>query len=284
MPPLLAVGQRAETPYTFNRLLLSIYSVEELCYLFKTNPFILDDKILDRKLINWLEKSCHLKELAAKLSLILKKSKNAEEFVMAIIEYTGYLQPDEISRIRTVFQGNIGVNDYEKEVSRADFLLNSGKYQMAILEYGRILLNVPYGERLISGRIYHNRGVALARLFLFAQAKESFLKAYELNNSPESGRAYLLSVRLSVDEIEYIRFIAAPAPPIISLSDLSLEVEHIYNQAVSVYNETEEKLLLDELILDKEMGDGNSYKEKIEKFCLGAQKKYRTAVNTAVTV
>ncbi|MCL2718085.1 MAG: hypothetical protein FWE14_04820 [Lachnospiraceae bacterium] len=275
MPPLLTVGHRAPTPYIFNRLLVSVYSIEELCYLFKTNPFILDSGVLDRRLTAWLAEACGLPDLAKSLEIILKKSKSPEEFIMTILEYAGYLSPGEINRIADIFNGNIGLNDYEKEINRADFLLNSGKYQRARHEYDRILMNIPAGERLLSGRLYHNRGVTMARLFLFEQAAESFLKAYELSNSPESGRAYLASIRLNMDEVDYIRFISEHP----SFHDFSLEVEHIYNQAMSVYNETDAKIELDELILDKAMGNGNSYNTGIEFMIKEAKKKYCNAVD-----
>ena len=272
--PLLTLGRRAPVPYTFRRLLLAVYSVEELCYLFKTNPFILDPAIIDRKLVTWLEKACDLPDLAENLKAILKKSKDPAEFVMAIVNYTGYLTPDEINLIADIFKGNMGLSDYEKEIGRADFLLNSGKYQRALLEYERILMNMPTGERFISGRIYHNRGVALSRLFLFASAAESFLKAYELNDRPESGRAYLASIRLNTDEVEYIRFISEHP----SFYDFSLEVEHIYNQAMNGYNETDAKQELDDLLLDKAMGSGDSYDVGVEKVVAEAKRRYRAAV------
>jgi len=274
--PLLAVGERASAPYTFSRLLISIYSVEELCYLFKTNPFILDANIVDKRLILWLEKECGLGELAEDLLKVYKKNKGAEEFVKVILEYTGYLNQDEIDRVCGVFRGNVGLTDYEMELNRADFLLGSGKYQRARHEYDRILMGLPEGERVISSRVYHNRGVSLSRLFLFEQAAVDFLKAFEFGGRPESGRAYLLCIRLSMDEMDYIRFIAeVPA-----FHDFSLEVEHIYNQVMNRYNESDGKMQIDDLILDKAMGKGNSYNTGIDRLISEAKKNYRSFVET----
>ncbi|MCL2253294.1 MAG: hypothetical protein FWC09_02525 [Lachnospiraceae bacterium] len=272
--PLLTVGQMAKAPYIFSRLLLSIWSVEELCYLFKTNPFILDKSILDRRLVTWLEGQCGLPDLAKKLNGLLKKSENTEEFVMAIIDYTGYLNDEEAKRVAEILKGNIGLSDYEKEINNADFLLKSGKFQRAKYEYDRIILTIPLSERAFLSRVYHNRGIALAKLFHFEEASAGFLSAFELSQNPESGRAYLISMRLFLDEIDYIRLISdRPA-----FHDFSLEVEHIYNQAVSVYNETDAKHTLDELILDKELGNGNSYHREIDRMIREAKQSYRFAV------
>jgi hypothetical protein len=273
LPPLLTTGARAETPYTFHRLLLKIWSVEELCYLFKTNPFILDSSIIDRKLITWLETSCDLPELAHDLTSLLKKNPTAEDFVMMIINNTCYLTTEETNRIAEILNGNIGLSEYEKAINRADFLLGNGKYQLARREYDRLLLTIPSGERVISGRIHHNRGVALARMFMFEQAALSFLSAYELNSSPESGRAYLSCIRLDLDEAEYIKFIAEKP----AFRDFSLEVEHIYKEALNDYNETDIKHALDELILDKAMGNGNSYYSGVEQKIAAMKQEYRTA-------
>jgi tetratricopeptide (TPR) repeat protein len=234
--PLLATGTLAPTPYDFPRILLRVWSVEELCYLFKTNPFILDASILDRSLIAWLDNACQLPELARELAAIQRRNPKAvSEFVGAILRYTNYLNEEESLRIEEILAGNINVSAYEKEINRADFLLENGKYQHARQTYESILTIIPDGERLLSARIYHNRSVALARMFMFEQAAAGFLTALEMNGSPESGRSYLACIRLTMSEAEYIRFLGErPA-----FHDFSLEIEHIYIQALKDYNGTD---------------------------------------------
>ena len=178
---------------------------------------------------------------------------------------------EESARIFDVLAGNIGLSDYEREVNNADFLLTSGKFKRARAEYDRIILTIPAGERILRGRLLHNRGVALARLLMFDLAAESFREAFALNAEPESGRAYLTAIRLKMEEVDYIQFISEhPA-----FHDLSLEVEHIYNQAVSVYNETDIKIAIDELILDKARGNGNSYYSGIDRMIEEMKQEYR---------
>ena len=240
--PLLATGRRAAEAYVFNRLLIKIWSYEELCYLLKTNPFILDAGIMDRKLIGWLGTSCDLGDLAAALNALLKKKGSPVEFVRSVVEYGAYLTDDEMARISTVLEGDSAMTTYEREISRADFLHKSGKHRLALQEYERILLGLPQGERTLSAKVLHKRGVCLAHLFMFERSAESFLSAYEKSGSADSGRAYLMSMRLSMGDVEYIRFIAErPA-----MHDFSLEIEHIYIQAMNDYNETDEKYALDE--------------------------------------
>jgi len=245
-PPLLATGRRAAEAYVFSRLLIQIWSYEELCYLFKTNPYILDAAIIDRKLVNWLGTSCDLGELAAALNVLLKKKAGTREFVNCIIEYGAYLNADERALINEVLVEDNAALSYEREISCADFLHKSGKHQLALQEYERILLSLPQGERALSAGVLHKRGVCLAHLFMFEQSAASFLSAYERNGSADSGRAYLMSIRLSMGDVEYIRFIAERP----SLHDFSLEIEHIYIQAMNDYNETDEKHAIDEAAAD----------------------------------
>jgi tetratricopeptide (TPR) repeat protein len=249
--PLQAMGALAATPYDFPRILLRVFSVEELCYLFKTNPFILDATILDRSLIAWLAESCELPELARELAMIQRRNPSGvSEFVGAILHYTCYLTAEENEQIKKILDGNINVSAYEKEINRADFLLEKGKYQYARQTYESILNIIPEGERLLSARIYHNRSVALARMFMFEQAAAGFLTAYEMNGRPESGRSYLASIRLSLSEAEYLRFIGErPA-----FHDFSLEIEHIYIQALKGYNETDKQEKQQDDSLEKTIG------------------------------
>jgi tetratricopeptide (TPR) repeat protein len=272
--PILATTKRAPVPYTFPRLLFRIWSAEELCYLFQTNPFILDTAIIDRKLVNWLGEECALPELARELDALLgRRPGDAAAFVAAIFDYVNYLTAEESQRIAEIMQGNIDLSECEREMNRADFLLSKGKWQAARREYERILLILPEGERLLLARAHHGCGVALARLFMFEQAATSFLTAYELSGRPESGRAYLACIRLKSSDAEYIRFVAERP----SFEDFSLEVEHIYNQALSDYNETDEKLALDDLILDKAMGNGSTYYSGVEGLVENIKQDYRTA-------
>ncbi|MDR2546972.1 MAG: hypothetical protein LBC96_05600 [Lachnospiraceae bacterium] len=281
--PILAVGRVAALPFHLERLILRIWSVEELCHLFKTNPFILDETILDRRLVAWLESECDLPELAGKLSLLLKKNGGVEAFVNTIIEYTGFLTAEEIERVNNVLHGNADLTDYEMEINRADFLLSCGKYQLAWREYERILSLLPQGagefllpSRSLLSRVLHNKGIALARLFMFKQAAASFLLAYERGGAVESGRAYLIATRLGMSDVEYISFIAER--PI--FRDFSLEVEHIYIQAANDYNGTEEKRNLDDLIFDPGISDGSDRRRAIDQLVAAARHTYNTSQST----
>ncbi len=272
--PLLCVGRYAENPYYFQKLCISIWSVEELCYLFKTNPFILDRDIVDKKLVEWLETECGLDELGVKLHNLFHKANSVSLFVMTILEYVNYCTPAEQKQIAEILQSNVGLNENEKKKKRGDFLLKSGKYLMALQEYDYILDALPKGELVISGPVCHNRGVAYAKLFLFDRAAESFLSAYEISGSEESGIQYLAAVRQMLKDDEYIRFIADQP----QFYNLSLQVEHLVEQATGRFEETRENRMLFALQMYKEEGNVNSYYEEIDKITAEIKQQYRDSV------
>ena len=54
-PVILCLGKRAEIPYCIPVSGINVYSVEELCYFFGENAFLLDDGIINKHLVEWLE-------------------------------------------------------------------------------------------------------------------------------------------------------------------------------------------------------------------------------------
>jgi tetratricopeptide (TPR) repeat protein len=268
------VGKYADTPYHFSKLCIYIHSAEELCYLFKTNPFILDQDIVDRNLAEWLEKECGLTELGRKLHGLFHKASSISLFVSAILEHVNYCTPAEQRQIADILRSNAGLNDYERKKRQADFLVRNGKYLLALQEYERILDRMPEGERVVSGQIYHNRGVALTGLFLFDRAAESFLRAYEISRKEESGVQYLAAVRQQMTDEAYIRFIADHP----DFYNLSLKVEYLMEQALGGFEMTEENRMLFTLKVYKEEGNVNSYYEETGRLAEEIKWRYRDSV------
>ena len=74
---VLCIGKRAEIPYCVPVTGMNIYSVEELCYFFAENAFLLDGSIVNRQLVDWLEEQCELTELA---ELLYEENKIGSNF------------------------------------------------------------------------------------------------------------------------------------------------------------------------------------------------------------
>ena len=96
---MLCTGKYAKKPYHISNLCANVYSVEELCYLFASNPFMIDHSIMDQNLITWLDAECGLTELSHKLTKLLGKGCQPGNFVHTILSYVNYCTPEDIKKI-----------------------------------------------------------------------------------------------------------------------------------------------------------------------------------------
>ena len=100
-----------------------------------------------------------------------------------------------------------GSCEFDKRKARGDFFLTKERYEYAIREYEALLsgLNDEESERVAG--IYHNMGVAKARLFLFEQAGEDFLRAFDCDEDPIHYYAYIATLRFTLTDREYVKMI-----------------------------------------------------------------------------
>ena len=62
---ILCHKKKAKHPYEIARVHMHIYTIEELCYYFCNNLYLVDYTIVNRKLCDWLEEELELYELSA---------------------------------------------------------------------------------------------------------------------------------------------------------------------------------------------------------------------------
>lgn len=271
---LLCTGRYAENPYHIDSICVNVYCVEELCYLFASNPFMIDAGIMDRKLAGWLNSECGLTELSHQLLTLFQRGCQPGTFVNMILDYVNYLGEEERQKIDAVLKDNAGLNQYEKQKKQCDFLMKNERYQMALQEYDKLLLQLPEAERDLKPLLYHNMGVAYSNLFQFESAARYFRKAYELSEREESGIQYLSAVRNQLSDGEYISFIADNG----EYYELSLKVEKLYEAARGQFEATRENRMLSALKIYKDEGNTSSYYEEIDKIISDMKDKYRDNV------
>lgn len=271
---LLCTGRYAENPYHIDSICVNVYCVEELCYLFASNPFMIDAGIMDRELAQWLSDECGLTDLSHQLLTLFQRGSQPGIFVDTILDYVNYCGEEERQKIDSVLKDNAGLTPFEKQKKQGDFLLQNEKYQLAFNEYDKLLLQLPEGERDLRSQLYHNMGVACSNLFQFENAAKYFKKAYELSGREESGIQYLVAVRSRISEGEYVSFIADNG----QYYELSLKVEKRYEAAREQFEATRENRMLSALKIYKEEGNISSYYEEIDKIIAGIKDQYRESV------
>ncbi len=272
---LLCVGKYAETPYRFESICVNVYCVEELCYLLSTNPFVADGGIMNRELAEWIDRECGLTNLSHQLLLLLNKGMQPGVFIDTILDYVGYNTQKERERIRTALSGSAGLSQYERRKKQADYLLKNKRFRSAVMEYDKLLSELPETENTMKAAVCHNMGVAYGKMFQFESAAEYFREAYETDGDETSAIQYLIAVRKQLTEGQYISFIADKD----NYYELSLKVEKLVETAREQFEATRQNRMLSALTIYKEEGNTASYYREIDKIIEELKDSYRACVS-----
>lgn len=202
----LCLGRYARTPYCFEAARARVFCVEELCFFLKENAWLVDETFFTRQLADWIEKECGLPELSQKLRTLLKGKEKPAQILSQLFYYTGYYPPQEIERAVRMVSTGANVSIVEKRKARADYFLESHRYALAISSY-RALLEEDAMIPSLRGKLWHNMGVAQARLFLYDRASQSFEEAYRCCGDPACLQAFLAAKRFGMNDAEYLGFL-----------------------------------------------------------------------------
>ena len=254
---LLCTGKYAKKPYCFENVCVNVYCVEEVCFLFASNPFMIDQSVMREELAQWLDNECGLTDLSHQLLNILGKGSQPGIFVNTIMSYVNYCSDVEVKKIDQVLQGNVGLNDFERQKKQADFLLKNRRYMLAIEEYDALCRRLPDTESSLKPVIYHNMGTAYAGIFMFGMAARYFKKAYDMMKNEESGIEFLTAQRLYLSEDAYIAFIGEHG----EYYNLSMQVEKRLTAAREEFEASQENRMLTALKIYKDEGNAASYYE-----------------------
>lgn len=195
----------AKQPFTIQPMNFPIYSMEELVFYIEQNFYALDKNMINQNLARWIREELNRDALADEMSQAIRTGQSAYQLALMILKSSGMYTSQELEVLRTRFLNMDGKTVIECRKMKADQLLKDGKYAMAVGEYRQILsgenLNKMTDE--LRSTLYHNQGVAYARMFLFPEACECFWKAYEQNHSQKSREAYLYALNYTEDgEVE----------------------------------------------------------------------------------
>lgn len=265
------VGNYAEIPYYIAQTDTSVYCLEELCFALCRNTFLLDRGLIDQRLVKWLETECGLRELARTLYPLVSGNASPGTFVGAILEYAHFGTEKQRSETKELLRLSADVDVSVRRKNFADYLVEHERYTQAVMEYEKALEEMPGMSPAVRSQLFHNKGVALCRLFSFEEAAEAFLAAYEENpENEESAVSYLAAVRMNLSEADYIAFIAANP----DWHEQSLEVERRMGAAQAEYESSEAYRELTELLERRDTVYYATVSEKLAQM----QKKYREMV------
>ena len=211
----ISVGNYATNPYNIPGLEVSVRCIEELCYLLGENAVLLDQNIMKKELVDWINLECGLPELAHELYPIVQRAGSLSGFVCLILEYIGLQDNNYIEDVRHTLKRGAGLSTIERHKKQVDYLVSKKRYASAVRGYMALTdkwetVTLDHSVTLpgitVLASIYHNMGVAYAGMMLYEQAAEAFEKAYSIEKNKEHYMAYLSAKRMGMKENEYIAF------------------------------------------------------------------------------
>lgn len=272
---ILGTGTYAQTPYYMERFYVNLYSVEELCYLLVEKADLLDQDVMQRELVQWLDEQCGLDQLAHTLYSLLNQNGSTVAFVGTILEYVNLYPMEVVEHTEQIIRDNEGLNPYERGKAKADYMLQNGKCFTALKQYYNLLAQIADTDSLLRARILHNMGVAYAKLFLFGRAADRFLEAYGNDRDEESLALYLAALRMHYEDKDYLDYIAKHP----EYHDVSLKVERQMERAYGQFEGSDENRMLFTLQVFKEEGSAAGsdirYYQEIEKLTARLKEAYR---------
>lgn len=190
---ILCTKKEASHPFIFLNTKVEINTYEELCFYIYNNTVLISKSALSDKLFDWIRDELDMPELAAKLVTLSNKTPFAQDLLVEILNEGDYYEPEEIKTYVEAWQKYRRLTASQRKKLKADGYLGYRRYIKAASIYDDIIENqTDIQDKAFIGNVYHNRAIASANNLDTEDAKQYFLKAYELNHNEESLKGYLL--------------------------------------------------------------------------------------------
>ncbi len=202
---ILCSGERTTRPYRLPQLGISIYSMEELCYLLYHHVYVIDEDMFSDALFDFIEMELKLPERADKLRQLKSQNADLKTIVTVILCSTDYYTETEIKGLLKTLDKIIGMPAVKRSCIKADNYLKEQQYSKAASEYEHIIHSREATELTPEeyGDLFHNLAVARVHITGLKEATRLFKEAYERNHREESLIQYLLALLIGNNEEEY---------------------------------------------------------------------------------
>ena len=199
---ILCRTKEAVRPYHIRDMGVRIYTLEELCYLVYNNIYVISKDFFSDSLINFIGEETGEVKLSARLKQLKDNGGSLTEMVITLFMYVDYYTVDEIEAIKEVLSTLNSQSVCERIKTRGDTYLENSCFYSAIRNYEKIL-DSPVDTTLPAyfyAKVYHNMGVAYARLFIYDQAESYFNQAYKISQHDESKKCAIAARRMALGD------------------------------------------------------------------------------------
>lgn len=188
---ILCQTQKAKIPYYIENISTNVYSLEELCYYFYHNLYLVDESILNEQLCRWLQEELNLPKLAAKLRSLFTRNFSLEEFLYPVFKEINYLTYEEMKSLNLQIQKLAEESPLLRAKCKGDALVQNDMYVQAIQVYQKLLdeENIEEVREGFTESVYHNLGCAYS--YLFQMEKPSSASTGHMR-AAEAGRHWRL--------------------------------------------------------------------------------------------
>ena len=147
---ILCQVKRAKLPYYIENISTNIYSIEELCFYFYHNIYLLDSTILNEELCFWIRDQLGLKKLADNLYKHLDDDDmKVGDFILPVFKEINYLSLEEFRKLNQQIQ-QLAKEPVLRQKRKGDYLMEHGKYVNAIKVYQKALRQETEDEAAVT--------------------------------------------------------------------------------------------------------------------------------------
>ncbi|MGN0383449.1 MAG: tetratricopeptide repeat protein [Eubacterium sp.] len=185
MSGLMLCNFKSSQPYYIQDINKNIYSIEELSYYLYNYLYLIDESFFSNSLIEYIDEVLEQKVISQGIKQAQKNRASIGELISFVVKASGYYSEKELIKFQKQIELLGSKSSTERTKAKADILMNSRKYNLAMSYYKKILAKGIKNElpKEFYGSIYNNIGVILSKTFNFKDALPYFKSAY--NYMPE---------------------------------------------------------------------------------------------------
>lgn len=218
------VGKKSDQPFWLEAFQVSIYSLEELCYLIRKKTELVDESLMTEELIAFMEHALCLE--TKQLRTHVESGGSLEEFCRMILCLGQCRIPDEAwEKIHDTLAANAEMTPFERNIRRAEDWLKQGRYFAAFQSFGRLAGQTDQASQ--QAELYGQMGRAAFYLFHYRVAADCFEKSYSLSKNRDMRFGYFLCQRFLMNRQQYMTFTTKNEEDY----ELSMQVERLFAEA-----------------------------------------------------
>lgn len=202
---ILCKRKRAAIPYEIESMGIHLYSMEELAYFLYENVYMVDRRIMGRRLFRWIAEEIGDEGLAMRLEKGSESGIGLPNLILAVLREVDYYTQEELNALTERMKLLATYQEQERLKLRADEYFINGNYQAAIYEYQKIL-DIRQSDRLgveFYAHVWNNLGVCYCRLFLFYKASKAFRTSYQYQRDSKVLSSYVYALRFCLSEEDF---------------------------------------------------------------------------------